>query len=374
MSSGPFKRRFGHVLILICLTLMCGMLGARADDSCTTCGDAPNFPDATAFLEAHGFAAKDYSVLLTWSEQARDGSGAYVSGYRVRPVQGGVPLDLYSDSAGNLLDAAQLAALGIAEKRWDLPPVEAPARLPEAIAKAVPERPAAIGPWNALSPQGGVALPPIDVQKMAQEDNERAVSGVKGGRRTGVFQNLDPPIRVDGDAVTFGTWQAVAAGGSLWSASIASPDALGIRVHFALIALPVGAQVIVYNAGNPLETLGPYTEAAEHVSDLWSATCFSDSVIVECYVPEGIDRTGVHLLIDKITHQYVSLGDVAWSKAVVAQNGAGSCENDVTYYPAWASTATGIAGYQGVDHSGTFFCSGTLLADISNTGTPYFLS
>lgn len=346
---------------------------ALASDTCTNCGAEPNLSDAEVFLASQGYPSTDYTVLFSWSEQLSDGSGKYVTGFHVNPIRGSVPFDLYSDDAGNLLSSEQVARLGIVMKRWDLPPAETVGYIPETVTKDLPPPPTPLGPSNGLIPLETVLLPRIDQQKALQEDADRMASGRKGGRRIAVFQDFDRAIQVDGYTATRGAWQRALHGGRLWSVSIVAPGALGMRVHFAELSLPAGAQLIVYNENDPMEALGPYSQPAKNMLDLWSATCFSDSVIVECYVPAGIEIGAVHIKIDKITHQYVPFAYLPWAEAAWSKS-AGTCNNDVSCYPAWATAATGIAGYDGIGPDGGFFCSGAVLADTSNSATPYFLT
>ena len=81
-------------------------------NSCSDC-TAPAFPKAQELLENHGYLADEYTVLLTWREAARDGSGTTVAGMRVAPPGDMEPFDLYCDAEGNLLTKLQLEEYGI---------------------------------------------------------------------------------------------------------------------------------------------------------------------------------------------------------------------------------------------------------------------
>ncbi|MBE3037712.1 MAG: hypothetical protein IMZ62_02705, partial [Chloroflexi bacterium] len=97
------------------------LVAAVAVAECPDC-DEPAFPEAAEFLALHGYPADQFSVLLVWQESAR-ATGEMVSGYRLRPDVG-APFDLYADGDGNLLDQAELDALGIKPKNWNLAPIE----------------------------------------------------------------------------------------------------------------------------------------------------------------------------------------------------------------------------------------------------------
>lgn len=341
-------------------------LAAMASDDCSSCSKEPQFPEAESFLQASGYPASQYSVLVSWSERTHDGQEGFVTGYHVKGPDGST-FDLYSDGEGTLLSVAQVKALGIRKKQWDLPPVEKLGETPPAIAALLPEKPVPTGVSKSVVPRGGAILPEIDWSRVAREDEESAELGKP--TRIGVLLDLTDPAVVHGDSVSSGEWTALSGGGSLWSFAMLSPDAFGMRVHFSEIELPLGARVVVYNAYDPNEAYGPYFGPPPGETDLWSATVFSESVVVECFVPDSANRGEVRLTIDRCTHNYVPFGKLAMAK------GAGSCQLDVTCYSSWATVAAGVGGIGTTGQSGTLWCTGSLLADTdASTTIPYFLT
>ncbi|MDZ4857915.1 MAG: trypsin-like peptidase domain-containing protein [Candidatus Hydrogenedentes bacterium] len=352
--------------IVFALLVSILVLPTQAEPPCESCSDV-QFPDAEEFLSAEGYPASEHTVLLSWSERAHDGSDQFVTGYHVKPA-GSAPFDLYSDGEGNLLRAAEVAALGIHPKNWDLPPAGKIGETPASDTKWLPSTPTPVGVAKSISPRGGTILPEIDWAQIAREDKLRTDEG-KGATRIGVFLDLLEPVVVTGVTVSSGSWAPVAGGGSLWSFAMLSPDALGMRVHFSDLTLPVGARVVVYNGDDAQEAYGPYFGPAPDADDLWSATVFGESVVVECYVPDSADLGAVRLTIDRVTHNYVPFGMLAMAK------GAGSCNLDIACYSAWAEAAKGVAGIGSIGASGSIWCTGSLLADTdASTNEPYFLT
>ncbi|GMV90262.1 MAG: hypothetical protein AMXMBFR82_00400 [Candidatus Hydrogenedentota bacterium] len=323
-------------------------------------------------LESHletAIGSSNVEILLAWSERAPSEEDRYIHGYRVMPRVSGEPFDLYLDEAGSVLSDAELGQLGIQPKQWDLPPAEVPAELLQRDEKRIAPAPAAVGPKFALSISGAAVLPDVDVDAAIAEDMARAAEQGKGAMRIGVVQEIDEPVNVHGESVSHGFWQSVPGGGHLWSIALFSPEALGMRVHFADIDLPAGAELVVYDANEPAEVYGPYPESSASADDFWSATCFTDTVVVECYVPAGVDRESVHISLDRVVHNYIPFSEYAGLKA------AGSCNKDVSCYPAWADTAKGVGGVGTVSIGGSFFCSGALIADTDATSeVPYLLT
>lgn len=326
--------------------------------------------EAGAFLAANGYNGNEYTVLLTWREASRQGPRQMITGYRVQPANGEEAFDLYADEEGTLLNAEAVARLGIPQKNWDLKPTSAEAETHVSLVKAALPRPTPKGIALNVPPQEELELPPIDLVAVQREDwvNEEVLH--KGAKRTGVAQEFEEPVRVENGEANYGTWQALPDGAWLWSLYIFSPDAKGQRVHFSELSLPTGASVNVYNADDPGEAYGPYEAPHEGESDLWSATCFGETIVVECYVPASVDRNGVRLTIDKTIHVYLDASSDEFAKSA-----AGSCNLDVTCYSAWSTTALGVARILFVEGSSSYVCSGSLVAD-TDTGTdiPYFLT
>jgi len=186
----------------------------------------------------------------------------------------------------------------------------------------------------------------------------------------GVARTFDQPIFVNGSRTPASSWTTLPNGWRVWSADVTSSGALGLRVHLESLTLPEGALVLIYDPEKPAPETVPITaQTLAGQRELWTETLFSQRVTVECQVPPGVDPAGVALSITAVSHIYLvpssTSGDLK----------EGTCEKDVTCYPAWANEASGVARISFVDGGNTYLCSGCLLAD-SNGGTSgnYFLT
>ncbi len=346
--------------IVIALALMSG---AWAQESCTTCDD-PKFPEAVAFLQAQGFPAGQYSVLMVWNEASPKDPLRMVAGYHVLSADASEAFDLYCDESGTLLDDAQLSKLGIQPKNWDLNPESRNAEAAPVLPKAVASAAAPIG-----VPGATVDLPPVDMAAIAREDEQGISVPQKGVVRIGVYRMLDAPIEVTSSTATAGSWQELPNGTRVWSASIHSPDAKAQRVHFATIDVPPGVRLVVHNPASPKEAYGPYDGPSPPGNERWSASCFSDTVAIECAVPAGVDASALRLKIDRIAHVYRGFDTLPWAKA------AGSCNLDVSCYLEWSAAASGVAGIGTLGLTGFLWCTGSLVVDTDTaTNIPYFLT
>ena len=342
---------------------------AWSDEKPCECGAAPTFPEAASFLAERGYSLDAFTVLLVWQERIASKEGRFVTGYRLRQGGSGEPFDLYSDCEGNLLEYSQLEVLGIRAKNWDIGPVEQAAEIPQSLAKVLPVTPEPQGIAAGYGPSETVLVGPVDLEAIRHEDEERAASGHKGATRIGVVEELAEAVKVLGKTCTHGAWQKLKDGGAIWAVSFLSPDARGQRIHFAELDIPQNARVVVYNADQPGEAYGPYGPGA----DIWSATCFAETVTVECYLPDWSDVPRVSLIADRGAHIYADFGQLQWRQ--LGEKAAGSCNNDITCYSTWTTTGTGIGGIGSIGSSGVLWCTGSLLADTdAGTDIPYFLT
>lgn len=338
-------------------------------EDCPSCSRI-TFPEATEFLAANGYPSDAYVVLMAWEEVVPKGAGTLISGFHVLDKAENKTIDLYADTAGKLLDSAAQAALGIRTKNWDLAPIEQQPEIPPAIAKSVAERPVPVTVSTGISPTTHAVLSGLSAKLLEDEDE----TAEKGPERIGIVRDLVPDalaetIVVTRETVTLGQWADTPDGGRLWSVTLVSPGAEALRVHLASIELPSGARVVVYNANAPTEAYGPYEKPFGNDSDLWTATCFSDTVVIECFVPETTRSLPLNLSIDQLAHIYKGFDTFQWEKA------AGSCNLDVTCYPAWEIISHSVAGYTCVHDSTVFRCTGTLVADThAESQVPYFLT
>lgn len=337
-------------------------------DGCDDC--APAFQEHVAALEALGYSASEYEILLSWTERTAKPGLNEIRGYHLRPRTGSGTLDVYADQQGHLLDEPALRKLGVQPKNWDIKPVEAMGEkaAPHAALKTALPEAEALGPMKGAYPTASVEFPPVDREALLAEDAQDA-DLPKSARRIGVVRELPEPLVVENGRATLGEWQTLPSGERVLSVALWSPEAEAIRVRFAELTLPEDAEAVVYNADAPQEVYGPYTRVPAGDDAVWSASCFVDAAVVEIRVPAAASLEDVQLRVDAVAHAYVALDEMAYAKA------AGWCNLDVTCYPAWADAATGVGRMSYVSGAGLYSCTGTLIVDMDPaTDIPYFLT
>ncbi len=197
-----------------------------------------------------------------------------------------------------------------------------------------------------------------------------------------VQQQAKQAIRPKGEALRFahpffveltpdnsGEWTTVEDGTRIWRLGIRSQGAYSINLIFDRFILSPGASVYIFDPAQSV-VLGAFTHLNNQSSGiLATAPIPGDEVVVELHVPPGIDKKS-NLMIGAINHDYKNLffqlksGDFGDS---------GTCQVDFTCNDneIWNEVGRSVCK---IIVDGTELCSGTLLNNTRNDGTPYFLT
>ncbi len=178
------------------------------------------------------------------------------------------------------------------------------------------------------------------------------------------------PISVNFDTENSGTWTELSNGGRLWQLSIHSKDALGIAVAFDNFEMPEGAKLYFYSPDRK-QIVGAFDAANNSESRRFLAPMIKgDEVVVEYFQPKNAPKKA-SFNINKIFHAY-PMGQLG-------QGGFGAsfpCEININC-PQGANLQTpkkGVVRILVVVEGGMGWCSGSLINNTKNDGTPYLLS
>ena len=251
--------------------------------------------------------------------------------------------------------AGQAPAIDGLSKPMETSPISRP--VPRSIAL-----PIAFGPGTSVATSG------LDVPALLAEDE--AKTGPQP-LRIGVIQDFAPLRSVQGD------WTQTADGGMLWAAVFRAPGAISIRLRVKPWRPVPGAELMVYDANDPNQAFGPFTETTRAREEFWTPPVFSEAVILEYYLPAPLagQASAASITVDGLLNQYRDIPGT--------DSGTGgtlpvelSCHLDVTCYTAWAGTtesnSVGALTYVSSPAAGGFFCSGAMLNRAPNDWTPLF--
>lgn len=187
---------------------------------------------------------------------------------------------------------------------------------------------------------------------------------------------------VGADALNAGKWLEIPDVGHLWVADVVVPLAVGVRLQFAGMRLPDGAQLFVYSTEYPERVWGPYeATGVTPEGEFWTPTTFGERVRLEYFVPVGTERVGkkddpTAIFPEELLQpafQVPACQQIYLDPVADHYNRVGACHNDVTCYPAWANTAKASAGIGTIDQN-SLWCSGTMITTTNSDQTPYWLT
>src|SRR5262249_27952649 len=147
---------------------------------------------------------------------------------------------------------------------------------------------------------------------------------------------------------------------------IKSSGASGVGVHFRNFSLADGEEVYVYGTGANSIVFGPFTNKGPWASgEFWSGTVDGDTIVIEFY--EKTDEGGQGFEIFEISH---ILTELDWRLRSSEPNVL-NCEVDASCYSDAEKNAIGRIVF---NDGGPRVCTGTLLNDLPQDGTPFFLT
>jgi elongation factor P hydroxylase len=197
--------------------------------------------------------------------------------------------------------------------------------------------------------QPGVTLEQLDARSLTLEPNQIGINrsvAVSPKTRAQKFVNPD--------------------GSQIIALIIKSSGASGIGVHFRNFALADGEEVYVYGAATDSIVFGPFTDKGPWGSgEFWSGTVDGDTAVIEFY--KRTDENGHGFEIFEISH---ILAELDW-RLRSNEPDVLNCEVDASCYGDPEKNAVARILF---NDNGARVCTGTLLNNLAQDETPYFLT
>ena len=147
---------------------------------------------------------------------------------------------------------------------------------------------------------------------------------------------------------------------------IKSSGASGVGVHFRNFALADGEEVYVYGAAGDSIVFGPFTDKGPWGSgEFWSGTVDGDTVVIEFYKKTDENEQGFEIF--EISH---ILAELDW-RLRSNEPDVLNCEVDASCYGDPEKNAVARIVF---NNDGPYLCTGTLLSNVAQDRTPYFLT
>lgn len=209
-----------------------------------------------------------------------------------------------------------------------------------------------------------IVLPQVDVEALLLEDaqNFRKDRPLRFGQE----------IVVDYTLENSGEWTTLENGDRVWRIRFQSPGAKTLNFIFTDFYLPNGGTIYLYS-NDRQNLLGAYTHT-ENNSERMLGSWFveGDDVWIEYFEPAAVEGQGI-LQIGKAVHGYRNIGPMQNGRGL---NDSGDCNHDVD-----CPIDPNLEDYKDVNKysvafliMGGYICSGGLVNNTANDGTPYFLT
>jgi len=221
-------------------------------------------------------------------------------------------------------------------------------------------------PLSFQNPQGLTdkvaieTMPKVDVKRLLAEDSIN-------NNYKDIPWRFGENIPVSFDLSNSGTWDVFPKGDRMWRLGIKCPDAYTINLTFDNYRLPPGATLFVYNI-DKTHVIGAFTDFNNREDSVFATTLVrGEEIVIEYYEPPRPAFPG-KLHLNRVTHGYRdALGYVK------SFGQSGSCNNNV-HCPEAAAWQNQVRSACMLVVGGSGFCSGSLVNNTSQDGTPYILT
>lgn len=182
------------------------------------------------------------------------------------------------------------------------------------------------------------------------------------------------PFDVNYSLFNSGVWDSLPDGSRIWQLRIEAPGAKSINLLYNDFDLPEGVELYIYNEDRSM-VIGAFTsENNKPTGEFATQPVAGDVSILELYVPAGISYPG-RLTVSRVVHAY---RDIFFNQTEVDKLidflSSGSCNINVNCPEGydWQQDKKSVAMI--LTGSGIRWCSGSLINNVRQDFTPYFLT
>jgi len=180
-------------------------------------------------------------------------------------------------------------------------------------------------------------------------------------------ENTDVNLGLDNS----GSWNNLENGDRIWNLGIRSEGAFSINLIFSEYELPEGATVFIYN-----EDKTYFIGSFDHTNNkphgkLGTSLIRGEAIIIEYYEPEPVKGLG-KLRVGNVTHAYKEVYKKSGS-IIPGYGAADDCTININC-PQGDDWQTQSRSVVQILVNGNTLCSGTLLNNTNNDGTPFILT
>lgn len=209
----------------------------------------------------------------------------------------------------------------------------------------------------AIKPEMFVEMPSFDVaEELRSSENNAQFKSLYFAHKFYVH------LRPDNSGIRFAT----SDGTNVWRVGIRSRGAYSINILFSKFHLSKGAKVFVYNT-DQTQILGSYTDENNTEHNLLPVQPIGgEELIVELQEPENSDSIS-EIEIGEVNHDFLGL----FRAGTEPRDPSQSCHPNLVCYPEDAQAGSGVLE---LIINGNTYCTGALVNNTAQDGTPYLLT
>ncbi len=178
-------------------------------------------------------------------------------------------------------------------------------------------------------------------------------------------------LPADIDFSTNGSWTTAMDGSRVWRLTISATGALAMTLYFDRFRLPDGGKLFVYNPGRT-QLLGAFTSLNNNTMNTFATSLIMGDQLTLEYNDLG-NLTPPDLHISEVAYAYRGVSD---PRLKTGFGSAGVCEVNVNCSEGAGSVLQekGVTRIEVKRGGSTLWCSGSVLNNTRNDGTPYVLT
>ncbi|MDR0829522.1 MAG: hypothetical protein LBN95_05355 [Prevotellaceae bacterium] len=208
-----------------------------------------------------------------------------------------------------------------------------------------------------------------EIDNVKEQQKADSIAEADGFSRKQLY-GLTVPVNLDFKASA--TVENIGDTGKIYLLELVSPTAYALQVYFDKFKLPKGSRMFIYDS-NRTEFLGSFTHENNFVDNkLGTSFIYSNSLIIEYYEPNIVEfEAQIH--IEKLVHSFTEVRKGPFAGG----NGADTCQVNVncSLGYGWDKEKRAVALILAQVSGGySAFCSGALINNTAQDGTPYFFN
>ena len=179
-------------------------------------------------------------------------------------------------------------------------------------------------------------------------------------------------IPVDLDISASGHWSKAPDGTNVWRLTVRSPGALALTLYFDRFKMPGDGKLFVYNPQRT-QVIGAFTSINNNAWSTFATSLINgDQLTLEYNSPDRVSLPEMH--ISEVSYAYRGIADYSGLKT--GFGAAGKCEVNVSCPEGdlWRNQKRSVARIQVKRGGGNVWCTGSLVNNTLNNGTPYVLT